>query len=158
MRRLLFPLILVLALVVGVSPAAAKTRNVKIGDDFFVRNSGVPTVTVKKGTTVKWNWTGHDQHNVTVSKGPFCPRSAISGTRSSLRSTSDGVSNRLSRKPWRRRGSCDQHNVSVQKGPVHFQSPLKSSGSFKKKMKKKGTYTIICTIHQPDMRMKLKVK
>jgi plastocyanin len=110
MRKLPFALILV-ALLVAAAPAAAKTRNVKIGDDFFVRNSGVATVTVKKGTTVKWNWTGHDSHNVVVSKGP-----------------------------------------------AHFQSSLKTRGNFKRKLKKKGTYTIICSIHAPDMRMKLKVK
>ena len=110
MRKLPFALILV-ALLVAAAPAAAKTRNVKIGDDFFVRNSGVATVTVKKGTTVKWNWTGHDSHNVVVSKGP-----------------------------------------------AHFQSSLRTRGSFKRKLKKKGTYTIICSIHAPDMRMKLKVR
>jgi len=109
MRKLL--ILIPLVLLVGAAPAAAKTRSVKIGDDFFVRNSGVPTVTVKKGTTVKWNWTGHDSHNVVVSKGP-----------------------------------------------AHFQSSLKTSGSFKRKLKKKGTYTIICSIHAPSMRMKLKVR
>jgi plastocyanin len=110
MRRvLILPILVLAALLVGASPAAAKT--VKIGDDFFVRNSGVPTVTVKKGATVKWRWTGRDSHNVVV-----------------------------------------------QKGPASFQSSLKTSGSFKRKMKKKGTYTIICSIHAPDMRMKLKVK
>jgi plastocyanin len=109
MRKLL--ILIPLVLLVGAAPAAAKTRNVKIGDDFFVRTSGVPAVTVKKGTTVKWNWTGRDQHNVVVSKGP-----------------------------------------------ASFQSALKTKGSFRKKMKKKGTYTIICSIHAPDMRMKLKVR
>ena len=112
MRRLLIlPILVVAALLVGVSPAAAKTRSVSIGDDFFVRSSGVPTVKVKKGVTVKWRWTGRDQHNVVV-----------------------------------------------QNGPTSFQSPLKTSGSYKKKMTKKGTYTIICSIHAPDMRMKIKVK
>ena len=112
MRKLLILPLLAAALVVGVAPAAAKTRNVKVGDDFFVRNSGVPTVTVKKGTTVKWNWTGKDQHNVVV-----------------------------------------------QKGPASFQSALKTKGSFKRKMKKKGTYTIVCSLHIADgMKMKLTVK
>ena len=51
MRKLLIlPILLVAVLLVGVSPAAAKTRSIKIGDDFFVRSSGVPVVTVKKGT------------------------------------------------------------------------------------------------------------
>ena len=111
MRRLLIlPILVVAALLVGVSPAAAKTKNVKIGDDFFVHRSGVPTVKVTKGTTVKWRFKGSDAHNV------------------------------------------------VGSGPASFQSSLKTKGSFKKKLKKKGTYTIICSIHAPDMRMKIKVK
>ena len=111
MRKLLIlPILVLAALLVGVSPAAAKTRSVKVGDDYFVRSSGVPTVTVKKGATVKWRWTGRDQHNVVV-----------------------------------------------QKGPTSFQSALKTNGSFTRKMKKTGKYTIICNIHAPDMRMKLRV-
>ena len=111
MRRLLIlPILVLAALAVGVAPAAAKTRNVKIGDDYFVRNSGTPTVSVKKGTTVKWNFKG-----------------------------------------------SDAHNVVVQSGPAHFQSPVKTNGSYKKKMKKKGTYKIICNIHA-GMDMRLKVK
>jgi plastocyanin len=111
MRKLLILPLLAALVLVGAAPAAAKTRNVKVGDDFFVRNSGVPTVTVRKGATVKWNFRGRDQHNVAVTSGP-----------------------------------------------ARFQSPLKSSGSFKRKMRKKGTYRIICTIHQPDMRMTLRVR
>jgi plastocyanin len=82
MRRLLILPVLAAALVVGVAPAGAKTKNVKVGDDFFVRDSGVPTVTVKKGTTVKWNWKGSDQHNVVVQKGPasFQSRLKTKGT------------------------------------------------------------------------------
>jgi plastocyanin len=57
---------------------------------------------------------------------------------------------------WKWVGS-HSHNVTVTKGPVRFHSALKSSGTFKRKMKKRGTYKIICTIHQPDMRMTLKV-
>lgn len=104
------PLALILALALA-APAAGATRNVKIGDDYFVRTGNPPTVTVKKGTTVKWNWTG-----------------------------------------------SRQHNVVVQRGPVSFQSPLKRSGSYRKKMKRRGTYRIICSIHAPDMAMTLKVK
>lgn len=104
------PLALILALALA-APAAGATRNVKIGDDYFVRTGNPPTVTVKKGTTVKWNWTG-----------------------------------------------SRQHNVVVQSGPVSFQSPLKRSGSYRKKMKRRGTYRIICSIHAPDMAMTLKVK
>jgi plastocyanin len=104
------PIALILALVLA-APAAGATRNVKIGDDYYVRAGSKPTVTVTKGTTVKWNWRG---------------------TR--------------------------QHNVVVQKGPVGFQSALKRSGSFKRKMRRVGTYKIICSIHAPDMAMTLKVR
>jgi plastocyanin len=104
------PLALILALALA-APAAGATRNVKIGDDYFVRAGKRPTVSVAKGTTVKWNWTG-----------------------------------------------SRQHNVVVQSGPVSFQSPLKRSGSFKRKMRRAGKYTIVCSIHAPDMAMTLRVK
>ena len=41
-----------------------------------------PTVTVKRGTTVKWRWTGRDLHNVAVTRGPVKFRSSVkdSGT------------------------------------------------------------------------------
>jgi plastocyanin len=67
---------------VAVPAALAATKSVKVGDDFFVRSSGVPTVTVKKGTTVKWNFAGDSPHNVTVSKGPvkFKSKTMSSGT------------------------------------------------------------------------------
>ena len=103
------PLAIILAIVLA-APAAAATQNVKIGDDYFVKSGKARTVTVSKGTTVKWNWKG-----------------------------------------------SDQHNVVVQKGPRKFQSALKTKGSFKRRLTKRGTYKIICSIHAPDMRMTLKV-
>jgi plastocyanin len=65
MMRLL-PIALVLSLTLAVAaPAVAKTKNVKIGDNYFVRKgSPTPKISVKKGTTVRWNWTGHHPHNV----------------------------------------------------------------------------------------------
>ena len=107
-RPLPIALILTLAL---AAPAAGATRNVTIGDDYFVRAGDRPTVKVAKGTTVKWNW---------------------KGTR--------------------------QHNVVVQNGPASFQSALKRSGTFKRKLKRPGKYTIVCSIHAPDMAMILRVK
>ena len=99
-----------LALAVA-APAAGATRNVKIGDDYYVRSGSPPTVKVTKGTTVRWNWTGRRQHNVVV-----------------------------------------------QRGPASFQSKLKRSGSFSRRMRTVGTYKIVCSIHAPDMAMTLKVK
>jgi plastocyanin len=49
------------------------------------------------------------------------------------------------------------HNVTVTKGPVKFHSETQSRGTYEKKLRKVGTYKIVCTIHRPDMRMTLKV-
>jgi len=57
---------------------------------------------------------------------------------------------------WRWSGK-QTHNVAVTRGPVHFRSSFKSSGSYSKTLRRAGTYTIVCTIHQPDMKMKLRV-
>lgn len=103
------PLALILSLALA-APAAGKTRNVKIGDDYFVRAGSRPTVTVTKGTRVRWNWRG-----------------------------------------------SRQHNVVVRRGPTSFQSKLKRSGSFARKLRRRGTYKIVCSIHAPDMGMTLRV-
>ena len=57
---------------------------------------------------------------------------------------------------WRWTGK-DLHNLAVTKGPVKFRSSFKSSGTFSKRLTRTGTYTIVCTIHQPDMAMKVRV-
>ena len=68
--------LIVLALVIGctgvlASVAMAATRSVKVGDNYYVRPSGVPKVTVSKGTTVKFNFSGADSpHTVTRLSGP----------------------------------------------------------------------------------------
>jgi len=108
--------LIVIALVVGslgvLASVAMAARSVKVGDDYYVRPSGVPTVTVSKGTTVTWNFRGSNPHSVTVSKGP--------------------------RK---------------------FNSGVQTGGTYKKKLTRRGTYTIYCTVHgASDQKMKLKVK
>ena len=57
---------------------------------------------------------------------------------------------------WRWAGK-EMHNVAVTKGPVRFHSSYKDSGSFSKTLRTTGTYTIVCSIHQPGMKMKLRV-
>ena len=57
---------------------------------------------------------------------------------------------------WRWAGK-ELHNVAVTKGPARFTSSYKKRGSYSRTLSKTGTYTIVCTIHQPDMTMKLKV-
>jgi plastocyanin len=87
-------------------PALAATTTVQVKDNKFAPTS----ITVKKGTTVKWVWKGKAPHNVTVSKGP-----------------------------------------------AKFRSTTQVKGSYSKKLTKAGTYTILCTIHAPGMKMTLKV-
>jgi plastocyanin len=49
------------------------------------------------------------------------------------------------------------HNVVVVQGPVKFSSSTKTKGSFAKKLTRKGTYAIVCTIHS-GMTLTLKVR
>jgi plastocyanin len=58
------------ALAAAVVPAVAATKTVKVGDNYFVRDGGVPTVTAKSGDRVVWRWAGNSPHNVVVTKGP----------------------------------------------------------------------------------------
>jgi plastocyanin len=111
MRKLLVLALATCALAALTATAFAATKSVKVGDDYYVRPSGVPKVTVSKGTTVKWRFAGDSPHSVTST------------------------------------------------GPVKFNSGVHSSGTFKKKMRKRGTYTIYCTIHgASNQKMKLVVK
>lgn len=50
------------------------------------------------------------------------------------------------------------HNVTVTRGPARFASKTKTSGTYKKKLTRRGTYRILCTIHAPGMRMTLRVE
>ena len=111
MRKLIVIAISACALAVLAAGAMA-AKSIKVGDDYYVRPSGVPKVTVSKGTTVRWRFAGDNPHTVTVSKGP-----------------------------------------------VKFNSGMKSSGTYSKKLRKRGTYTIYCTIHgASDQKMRLVVK
>jgi plastocyanin len=50
------------------------------------------------------------------------------------------------------------HNVVVSKGPQRFSSGgVKVKGSYSVKVRKAGSYTIVCQIH-PGMTMKLRVR
>ena len=112
MRKLIVIAVSACTLAVLAATAMAATKSVKVGDDYYVRASGVPKVTVSKGTTVRWRFVGDNPHTVTVSRGP-----------------------------------------------AKFNSGRKTSGSYRKKMRKRGTYTIYCLIHgASDQKMKLVVK
>src|SRR5688500_12679029 len=86
--------------------SAGATRTVGVEDDFFSSSS----LSVSKGTKVKFVWRGSDKHNV-VGKS----------------------------------------------GPAKFQSPLQKKGTYKYKFRKKGTYSLLCTVHAPDMAMTVNV-
>ncbi len=54
-------------------------------------------------------------------------------------------------------GSIIPHDVGVKKGPAKFKSPIQVSGTYTRKLKKPGTYSLQCSVH-PEMRMTIKVK
>jgi plastocyanin len=108
MRKLMLCTVALTGLI--AAQAFAATRTVPLGDDWFVRKGSPTSVTVKKGTTVRWVWRGEDLHNVMVTRGP-----------------------------------------------EEFHSRLKDRGEYRKRVTRVGTYRIVCSIHQPDMRMTLKV-
>jgi plastocyanin len=91
---------------------AARTVSVKVGDNYYVRPRGVPTLRVRRGTVVRWVWRGRQLHDVAVASGP-----------------------------------------------TRFRSSLKTRGSFRKRVTRRGTYVIYCTIHgRADMSMRLRVR
>ena len=51
-----------------------------------------------------------------------------------------------------------KHNVAVASGPSTFRAGTRKTGRFPHTFKKAGTYQIVCTIHAPDMHMKIVVK
>jgi plastocyanin len=70
MRRLFVLLLVPAVAAVFAIPAFAATKTVKVGDNYFVRDGSVPTVTVKKNATVRWAFAGDNPHNVKVKSGP----------------------------------------------------------------------------------------
>lgn len=51
-----------------------------------------------------------------------------------------------------------RHNVTVKRGPRKFHSRTKTSGTYEKKLRKRGTYRYICTVHPDEMRGKIIVE
>lgn len=51
------------------------------------------------------------------------------------------------------------HNVVVSSGPVKFRSPVRRSGTYRRKMTRRGIYRIFCEIHGTgDQAMRLRVR
>ena len=61
----------------AAAASSATTRSIKIGDNYFVRSSGVPVVSVTRNTRVTWRWTGDSPHDVRVSSGPVKFKSKV---------------------------------------------------------------------------------
>jgi plastocyanin len=58
---------------------------------------------------------------------------------------------------WRWVGALP-HDVTVTKGPRKFHSKTKMTGTYSKKLRKRGTYRYICTVHPQDMKGKIVVE
>jgi plastocyanin len=73
MKRLIGLGLAVVVIAAGLAVTAlAATKTVGVKDNFFTPKS----LTVSKGTTVKWVWRGKAPHNVTVISGPAKFRSS----------------------------------------------------------------------------------
>jgi plastocyanin len=57
---------------------------------------------------------------------------------------------------WKWSGTRNRHNVTAIKGGS-FHSKTQKKGSYTHAFTRRGTYTIICTVHSSVMRMKVKV-
>jgi plastocyanin len=67
MRRALAGLATVaVAATAAVPSLGASTKTVSVKDSYF----GPATLTVAKGTKVRWVWKGKERHNVAVASGP----------------------------------------------------------------------------------------
>jgi plastocyanin len=109
MKRLIALLVAVAAVAAAIAvPAFAATKTVKVGPTVHF---GPAKLSLKRGDTVKFQWTGGLPHNVRISKGPV--RKTIAGVRT--------------------------------KGTVPF------------RFTKAGTYTVVCDVHAPTMKMTIKV-
>jgi len=75
---------------------------------------------------------GAARKTISVKDNSFAPKSSIVKKGTTVK--------------WVWRGS-NPHNVTVTSGPVKFHSTTKTSGSYSKKLTKKGKYKIVCTIH-----------
>ena len=69
LRKLIAPLVIAGLLGPAVAPAVAGAA-INVGDNYFVRTSGVPTVTVAKGAKVKWKWIGQERPQRERDEGP----------------------------------------------------------------------------------------
>lgn len=97
--RMIVAALMAASLAVGVSTAFAGTKTIKIGDNWFVSASkNDTTVTVTKGSRIKWKFTGDEGHEVRLKSAPsgikkskFKVGERSSGSRSSPELTKPGT-------------------------------------------------------------------
>ncbi len=58
---------------------------------------------------------------------------------------------------WRWVGAAP-HDVTVTRGPRKFHSKTQTKGTYSKKLRKRGTYRYICTVHAKQMKGKIIVE
>ena len=95
------------ALAGGKSKArAAKTKTVKVGDDYF----GPAKLTVTKGTKIKWKWLdgNSNTHDVRLRKGPH----GVKRFKSQVAASDYSFSRKL-KKPGKYRIYCSLHREMV---------------------------------------------
>lgn len=82
MNRLLAILLAVAVCAALAVPALAGTRAVKVADNYFVKRGKPQTVTIRRGSSLRFEWQGRTSHNVVVARGPQKFRSPVktSGT------------------------------------------------------------------------------
>lgn len=70
------------AAAVLAAPGAHAATSVEVGDDYFVRPMGTPTVTAKRNARLTFRWVGRNPHQIRVTSGPVRFRSTTktSGT------------------------------------------------------------------------------
>jgi plastocyanin len=109
MKRLIALLVAVAAVAAAIAvPAFAATKTVKVGPTVHF---GPTRLNIKRGDTVKFQWTGKLPHNVRISKGP-------------------------------------------QRGTI---SRVKTKGTASRRFTRAGTYTVVCDVHAPTMKMTIHV-
>jgi plastocyanin len=78
MKRLIALLVAVTACAALAVPALAATKTVNVGPKF---RFGTSSLSISRGDTVRFRWTGKLPHNVRITSGP--QRGTISGVRKS---------------------------------------------------------------------------